>query len=124
MLAPVIGSPASISQNMIWRYSSSATVTCSCDIARILSPAMRIEAGTKVLVTGASRGIGRALAVAFAERGARVGLMARSEDELKSLAGEIGEDAVVLPADVGDRQAVEAATERFISETGGLDVVV
>jgi short-subunit dehydrogenase len=80
-----------------------------------------IERGTRVLVTGASRGIGAALARAFAERGAAVGLVARSGEELRELAAALpGEGHEVLPADVGDREQVTAAVERF----GACDVLV
>jgi short-subunit dehydrogenase len=82
---------------------------------------VRIERGIRVLVTGASRGIGRALAQAFAERGAALGLVARSEDELRELAAALpGEGHEALPADVGDREQIAAAVERF----GACDVVV
>jgi short-subunit dehydrogenase len=85
---------------------------------------MRIDASTRALVTGASRGIGRAIAVALTARGAAVGLLARSADELAALAGELGPRAVALPADVGDREQVQAAVARFIEQAGGLDLVV
>jgi len=85
---------------------------------------MRIDATTRALVTGASRGIGREIARALAARGSAVGVLSRSSDELAVLASELGPRAVALPADVGDRQAVEAALERFVAEAGGLDLVV
>jgi short-subunit dehydrogenase len=85
---------------------------------------MRIDATTRALVTGASRGIGRAIAEALAARGAAVGLLARSAGELDALAASLGPRAVALPADVGDREQVEAAVERFIAEAGGLELVV
>jgi short-subunit dehydrogenase len=85
---------------------------------------MRIDATTRALVTGASRGIGREIARALAARGAAVGLLSRSGDQLAALASELGPRAVALPADVGDRAAVEAAVERFVAEAGGLDLVV
>jgi short-subunit dehydrogenase len=85
---------------------------------------MRIEPGTRALVTGASRGIGRAVAQALSARGAVVGLAARSEDELEALAVSLPSKAVVLPCDVGDREAVEGAVGRFVAEAGGLDLVV
>jgi short-subunit dehydrogenase len=80
---------------------------------------MRIDATTRALVTGASRGIGLELARALAGRGAAVGLLSRSAD-----ACDLGPRAVALPADVGNRAEVEAAVERFIAETGGLDLVI
>lgn len=77
-------------------------------------PAVEIRPGTRVMVTGASRGIGRSLAVAFAERGATLGLLARSAEELQTLAAELpGEGHQALPADVGDRGEVEAAVAAF-----------
>jgi short-subunit dehydrogenase len=85
---------------------------------------MRIDASTRAVVTGASRGIGRAIAVALAARGAAVGVLARSEDELAGLAAELGPRAVALPADVGDREQVRAAVAGFIEQAGGLDLVV
>jgi 3-oxoacyl-[acyl-carrier protein] reductase len=85
---------------------------------------MRIDATTRALVTGASRGIGRAVAGALAARGAAVGLLARSQQELDAMAAELGPRAVALPADVGDREQVRDAVARFISDVGGLDLVV
>ena len=63
---------------------------------------MRIDASTRALVTGASKGIGRALAEALAARGAAVGLAARGAEELEALAARLGPRAVALPCDVGD----------------------
>jgi short-subunit dehydrogenase len=85
---------------------------------------MRIDATTRALVTGASRGIGRAVAGALAARGAAVGLLARSDVELEAMARELGPRAVPLPADVGDREQVRDAVERFIARSGGLDLVI
>jgi short-subunit dehydrogenase len=85
---------------------------------------MRIDATTRALVTGASRGIGRAVAGALAARGAAVGLLSRTESELHALASELGPRAVALPADVGDREQVQAAVAGFIEQAGGLDLVV
>ena len=75
-------------------------------------PVVRIEAGTRALITGASRGIGRALAVALAARGARVGLLSRTASELEALAAELPGEPVVLAADVGDRAAVPRPSRR------------
>ena len=81
---------------------------------------MEIRAGTRVLITGASRGIGRALCEAFAARGATVGLASRSEDELRDLAArlpapQVGAGHEVLVADVGDPDEVTAAIEASAS---------
>jgi short-subunit dehydrogenase len=85
---------------------------------------VRIGAGTRALVTGASRGIGRALAGALASRGATVGLAARSGDELEALAATLPGEHVPLPCDVGDRAEVEGAVARFLDAAGGLELVV
>ena len=81
---------------------------------------MHLGPGTRALVTGRSRGIGRALAEVRAARGVTVGLAARSERELEALADALPGDHVVLPADVGDQRSIEAAIESF----GELHLVV
>ena len=85
---------------------------------------MQVEPGTRALVTGASKGIGRATAAALAGRGARVGLVARGEEALAELASELPGDPVVLAADVADRDSIGGAVERFAEEAGGLDLLV
>lgn len=84
---------------------------------------MLVGPTTRVLVTGASRGIGRATAEAFAARGCTVGVAARSAAGLEQVAAGIG-SAIPLPMDVGDRVQVEVAVARFAEQAGGLDVVV
>ena len=83
--------------------------------------------GKKAIVTGASRGIGRAIAVEYARQGADVALLARNEEMLTEVAQEIeglGRTAVVTVADVLDPAAVHAAAASAIHELGGLDIVV
>jgi NAD(P)-dependent dehydrogenase (short-subunit alcohol dehydrogenase family) len=83
--------------------------------------------GRVAVVTGASRGIGRAIAVAFAEAGADVAVAARSESDLAKLAEEIeqsGRKASVIPTDVTHRDQIERLIDRAVSELGGLDVLV
>lgn len=78
-------------------------------------------------MTGASRGIGRALAERLAVRGATVGLAARSADELEALADEVGRlggTAHVLPCDVTDASSVTEAVDAFVAQAGGLDLLV
>ena len=81
--------------------------------------------GRSVLVTGASRGIGAAVARGLAARGSRVALLSRNEGPLRSLAAEIGRDAIAVPCDAGNPRDVERAIA-MIAESfeGGPDVVV
>jgi short-subunit dehydrogenase len=82
---------------------------------------MQIGTGTRVLVTGASRGIGEAIARGFAARGCTLGLVARRLEPLEKLAGELpGEGHVPIPGDVTDADSMAAAVEQF----GHVDVVV
>ncbi len=85
---------------------------------------MRIEAGTRALVTGASKGIGRATAQALAARGAQVGLVARGAAGLEELAAELGNGAIPVAADVTDRESIGGAVEAFMDEAGGLELLV
>jgi len=83
--------------------------------------------GKTALVTGASRGIGRALAVGLARAGADVALSARDEARLREVQAEIeglGRTAVVLPADVTDAQACGQLAADAIAVLGVLDVLV
>jgi NAD(P)-dependent dehydrogenase (short-subunit alcohol dehydrogenase family) len=80
-----------------------------------------------VVVTGSSGGVGRAIAHAFAKRGAHVALLARGEPALQDVKAEVeelGGQALVVPVDVADHEAVEAAAERVERELGPIDVWV
>jgi short-subunit dehydrogenase len=80
-----------------------------------------------VVVTGASGGIGRAIAHAFARRGAHIALVARGRESLEDAAGEVralGGQALVLPTDVADADQVEAAAAAAEERLGPIDVWV
>jgi short-subunit dehydrogenase len=77
-----------------------------------------------VVVTGASRGIGRAIAQAAAARGARLGLLARNQAELAALAGELGGATEVVTADVADPAALRGALADLEARLGRIDVLV
>lgn len=80
-----------------------------------------------VVVTGASSGVGRAVARRFGERGARIGLIARGREGLEAARREVeraGGEGLVLPLDVADAGAVEAAAERVIARWGRIDIWV
>jgi NAD(P)-dependent dehydrogenase (short-subunit alcohol dehydrogenase family) len=83
--------------------------------------------GSSALVTGAGRGIGRAVALALAREGARVTLVSRTRSELDSLAAEIaaaGGQALAFPADVRERSAAEAAVGAAVRAHGRLKILV
>jgi NAD(P)-dependent dehydrogenase (short-subunit alcohol dehydrogenase family) len=87
----------------------------------------RSLSGRRVLVSGASSGVGAAAAVAFAREGCDVALLARSRSGLEAVARRVrghGAHALVVPADLTDRDAVDAAVAQVVDAWGGVDVVV
>jgi short-subunit dehydrogenase len=83
--------------------------------------------GQRVVITGASSGIGRATALAFAARGARIALAARNVAGLSSLAAEVedlGGEALVVPTDVAEQDHVTALATAVDAAFGGVDVWV
>jgi NADP-dependent 3-hydroxy acid dehydrogenase YdfG len=80
-----------------------------------------------VMVTGASSGIGKAIALASAQEGASVALVARNRDALNQVADEIhdgGGQAIVCPADVADEAQVLDAVQKALQQIGPIDVLV
>ena len=84
--------------------------------------------GKRTIVTGASSGIGRAIAERFAADGAEVAICSRAQERVDPVAEGINEDgpgrAIAVECDVRDREAVENLVERTVAEFGGVDVLV
>jgi meso-butanediol dehydrogenase / (S,S)-butanediol dehydrogenase / diacetyl reductase len=83
--------------------------------------------GERVLVSGATSGIGRAIAIRLAARATAIGVMGRRREAAEKVAAEVrqaGCEAVVLVADVGQASQVENAVNDFVAAYGGLETVV
>jgi 3-oxoacyl-[acyl-carrier protein] reductase len=83
--------------------------------------------GKTALITGAGKGIGKAIAQAFAAEGVKVGLLGRTESDIKQLAEElekIGVRSFYAKADVSDRAAVEKAVQEIVASLGPIDILV
>jgi 3-oxoacyl-[acyl-carrier protein] reductase len=83
--------------------------------------------GRSALVTGAGRGIGRAIAIGLANHGAQVVLLARSDDQLSEVASVIGANggrALVMRADVGDPESVDHAVATVLAEFENVDILI
>ena len=80
--------------------------------------------GQTALITGASRGIGAETARAFAAAGATLCLIARSADELKAVATELGTQTLVQTCDISDYTSVSAAVDATIKTFGQLEIVI
>ncbi len=89
---------------------------------------MRIERGTRAIVTGGSRGIGRALSIELAGRGARLGLVARGKEALDELSSELPESPdgphATAVADVSKWGQTSRAIERLAKRLEGIDLLV
>ncbi|MGA0837008.1 MAG: SDR family oxidoreductase, partial [Ilumatobacteraceae bacterium] len=80
--------------------------------------------GKVALITGASKGIGRAMATSMAAAGAKVMLSSRKQDQLEEAAAAIDGDTAVFAANAGDIAAGEACVQATIERFGGLDILV
>ena len=91
-----------------------------------MKPNLRPLAQQVIVITGASSGIGLATARAAVAKGARLVLVARNEQALEQIAGELGGSAqvVTLAADVGDRQAMQRVADLAIEKFGRFDTWV
>ena len=85
---------------------------------------MVVGGQTRALITGASRGIGRALALALDARGAELGLIARKRDGLEALAAELSGEPLLLPADVSRGEDITRAVAEFTEAGGAPDLLV
>ena len=92
-----------------------------------MDEATRPLSGRRALITGASRGIGAAIARRLAEQGADVVLAARSREAIEALAAELGElgvRALAVPADMTDRNSLATLVDRVREEFGGLEILI
>ena len=89
----------------------------------MLNPDINLS-GKTAIVTGASRGIGAAAAVRLAAAGANVALLARSAADIKTLAEELGNNALAIPCDVSVWSEVEQAVSQANSHFGSVDVLI
>ena len=83
--------------------------------------------GQVAVITGAGRGIGRAIALAYAREGAKLALAARSESELRETASavsELGAEAIAVRTDVTDQEDTERLAQRVVEQFGRIDVLV
>lgn len=80
--------------------------------------------GKCALVTGASGGLGSAIARALHAAGAKVALSGTREEPLKALAAELGDGAFVVPANLSDRESVAALPKAAMEAMGGIDILV
>jgi 3-hydroxybutyrate dehydrogenase len=80
--------------------------------------------GKTALITGGGRGIGRAIALSFASQGARIAVAARTAEQVKEVANEIGRDAIALVCDVSDPESVTRMFTEMREQFGHADILV
>lgn len=80
--------------------------------------------GKTAIVTGASKGIGAAIAHAFAEAGARVVLSSRKQEAVEAVADQIGKNALPIAANAGEPEQLQGLVQRTTEAFGGIDIIV
>ena len=83
--------------------------------------------GKKAIITGAGRGIGRAIAIALAKEGVHLGLIARTEEGLQNVANEIGNDNItvsIATADIASNEQVTKAIDQLKESMGNIDILI
>jgi short-subunit dehydrogenase len=120
----LFGEAGRVSGRALRTSSSIGTTSINRCGARLM---MRSLQGRRILITGASSGIGRCLAQQLAQMGARLVLAARSEDKLHELAASLPaakDDVLVVPTDVTRAQDRQNVLDRAVQQFGGLDVLI
>jgi 3-oxoacyl-[acyl-carrier protein] reductase len=95
-----------------------------CRVNKIIMESLQ---GKNAIITGAGKGIGRAIAIALAQEGVNVGLLARTESDLQQLAEEIKQYQVktsIATVDVSNIEAVNSAVEKVKSDLGAIDILI
>ncbi|HEU4435548.1 MAG TPA: SDR family NAD(P)-dependent oxidoreductase, partial [Pyrinomonadaceae bacterium] len=80
--------------------------------------------GKVALITGGGRGIGRAIAIAFAREGARIAIAARTSEQVEQVAAEIGASAIALVCDVSSSESVTQMFAQTLERLGDVDILV
>ena len=104
----------------VGRYNKGSAMIGQIEIPESF-PSPGVVSGKRVVITGASRGLGSLLAHAFSDAGASVVLVARTERDLKSVAARLPGPSLVLSGDVTDEDFNEAVADTTIAEWGGVD---
>jgi len=89
-------------------------------------PSFRLD-GQKVIVTGAGRGIGRALAIGLAEAGADIALLSRTKEDLEETAKyikDLGREALIVPTDVTKREDIKESLNHIVGKWGKVNVLI
>src|SRR5262245_59416840 len=80
--------------------------------------------GKRAIITGASKGIGAAVACEYSREGARIALIARDEERLRGVASLCGSSAIVVAADLSSADELRRAFAQCIDQLGGVDILV